>query len=637
MLRALLILVLFLAPLSASSQDFEYQALLLPEGLSENANAIIRNEQVEVEIGAVDQMTIRIKRVVTVLNEYGNGVARTWEIYDEVTKIKEQEAIFYDQLGNQLKKVKKKDFVDRSLPGSNLITDNRLRYYEYIPRDYPYTVVYTSEVESATTIFVNPWDPVPGYYVSVENSSYQLKSEAGIPVRYQESNLDSLGVEISNSELELNYKLENLSAFKKEVLSPDLESFTPKVKVALDEFSLVGVEGIASDWADFGKWQYDHLLSGKSQLSEETIAKIENLTAAAESDLEKARLIYEYVQENTRYISVQLGIGGWEPMSAAEVDKLGYGDCKALTNYTRALLASQNITSYYAVVYGDEDRRNLDASFASMQGNHVILNIPNEGEDVWLECTSQTTPFNYLGDFTDDRNVLLVKPEGGEIVKTKSYGAEENLQLSSATILLDPQGSFSADFTRKSLGVPYGNIYPLMRQSEEDQQLYYKNSWGHLRNLELREMNFTNNRVDPEFIEKLALSGERYASKAGNRILLPLHFLNPSTHDLPNDSNRRLPIEIQRGRTYQESFEFILPTGFEPESIPESVSIENEFGSFSTRIEVVEKEGRKSILLQRDYVINEGIWPTTSYEKYRDFMNQINAISKQKAVLIKTS
>ena len=53
--------------------------------------------------------------------------------------------------------------------------------------------------------------------------------------------------------------------------------------------------------------------------------------------IEKAKIVYKYMQEKTRYISVQVGIGGFKPMLAKDVDRLGYGDCKALSNYTKAL------------------------------------------------------------------------------------------------------------------------------------------------------------------------------------------------------------------------------------------------------------------------------------------------------------
>ena len=99
MSKAFPFLIFFLLPLFISSQNPEYQSILLPKELSQNANAVVRNEQIEIEIRAVDKMIIRTERVVTIFNEYGNGVARTWDIYDEVTKIRKQEARFYDELG----------------------------------------------------------------------------------------------------------------------------------------------------------------------------------------------------------------------------------------------------------------------------------------------------------------------------------------------------------------------------------------------------------------------------------------------------------------------------------------------------------------------------------------------------------
>ena len=625
--------VVFSATLSA--QDLQYQSLLIKPELTTDANAVVRNEEIEIEIEAVDKLTIRTRRVITVLNEHGENHIEAYDFYDDNSKIKDQEAVIYDKLGNEIRKFKKKNFEDRSAVGSGtLISDDRVKYMEYTAREYPYTVVYESEVQMNSTVFVRAWKPINGYYLSVERSSYTLKNPAGIPLRYEEKNLSGIKVEKSTSDYELSYSVQNLPAYNYERLSPAISNFSPHVLVALNEFSLVGVQGKATSWSEFGKWQYDHLLKGRTTLSPETVAKMSTLTSGAEDDIEKARRIYQYVQDNTRYISVQLGIGGWQPMDAVEVDQVRYGDCKALTNYTKALLESQEIESYYTVVYGGEDKTDIDKDFPSMQGNHVILNIPSEGEDIWLECTSQTTPFNYLGDFTDNRDVLVIKPEGGEIARTKTYPVKENVQETFSTISLDENGAFNATLKRMSKGIAYGEIYHINRQTEKDQALYYKKNWGHFKNMDFTEMAFINDRDVQEFTENLKFSGDRFTSKAGNRLLLPLNFLTPETYNLPRNENRKLPLEISRGRTFEDTFKYLLPAGFEAESIPENTFLETEFGNFELSVALEEKEGARTIVVKRKYVINEGLWPAESYGDFRNFMYTINSLSNQKAVIV---
>ena len=634
MLRIFSLIILSGFSVNLYSQNLDLSVLGLSNELKANANAVIRNEEIKVVVDAVDKITIYTTRTVTVLNEYGKSHTAAGHYYDKNLRIKDQKVTVYDGMGKEIRKYKQKDFRDVSAVSSNdLYTDNRVEFLDYTPTQYPYTMVYESEIQNKSSIFIRPWEPVSSYHVSVEKSSYEFQNPKNIPLRVEERNLDEKKFKKLTTGTGFIYTVENLPAYKWEFLSPDLEEYNPQLLIALNEFSLVGVQGKATNWRELGKWQYDNLLSGRNQLPPATVAKIKTLTAGAKTDVEKAEIIYQYVQDNTRYISVQLGIGGWEPMTAEEVDRLGYGDCKALTNYTKALLDSQDITSHYAVVFAGEERRDLTGNFASMQGNHVILNIPQEEEDIWLECTSQTAPFNYLGDFTDNRNVLLVKPEGGEIVKTKEYPYSENIRETYSRIEIDETGAFTANVTRTSQGVPYGDIYHLMRETKEKQVLYYKNNWGHLQNLDIKSISFENNRKNSIFTEEVAFSGERFTSRAGKSLLLPTNFFSAETYNAPRINERKRDLQIKRGFTYRDIFEFRLPAGYMTESIPQAEKIKNDFGSYEVSVTKKESEGRQLIEVIREYVVYEGSWPADSYNTFRDFMNKINSLNNQKAVL----
>ena len=107
---------------------------------------------------------------------------------------------------------------------------------------------------------------------------------------------------------------------------------------------------------------YDNLLFNKNQLSIATTTKIKDLVKDVTSPIEKAKIVYEYVQNKTRYISVQVDIGGWQPITANKVDEVSYGDCKGLTNYTKALLDVVGVKSHHVILYASNNR-NVDKNF----------------------------------------------------------------------------------------------------------------------------------------------------------------------------------------------------------------------------------------------------------------------------------
>jgi hypothetical protein len=631
-LNKLAYILLLLVSIQGFSQKNLYSSLTIPDSLRQAANAVIRLNETNISIESQRELTIIQKRIVTVLNEKGNFAVEAYSGYDKYFKIKKIEAKVYDKTGNEIKKFRKKDFVDHSaVDGGTLYSDSRVLFMNYTPIAYPYTVEFLCEVETSSTASIPSWRPLNYYYVSVVKDVYSLKDNANLGLRFKEKNLDKFNVQKTNTPTSLNYTLENTKLIKPEVLSPSFAEFTPQVLVAVENFHFYGVDGKAKNWLEFGNWINNSLLAGRDIVTEETKEHIIKITSGIEDPIERAKKVFEYVQNNTRYISVQVGIGGVQPIPALEVDQLKYGDCKGLTNYTQSLLKLADVSSYYTIVQaGSQNRVDLEEDFASLaQGNHIILAIPDDDDILWLDCTSQIHPFNFIGDFTDNRNVLVIKPDSSEIVKTKIYPDSLNYQSTLADIKLNSDGSIEAKIERGTKGTQYDSRFPLERQADKDIIEYYKEHWGYVNNLEVAKYSFDNDKSKIEFKEFINIQANNYASLNGDRLLFKPNAFNKNTFIPDRYRNRKRSLDIQRGYLDEDSFTFIIPEGYQIEALPNNVSIKNKFGEY--KFEMITNE--KTISYHRKLLIKNGKYPSNEYNEYRDFRKKIAKGDNLKIVL----
>lgn len=628
----LYLFLLCFSTISIKAQN-TYTSLLIPDNLKENANSVVRFQSVNISISSERQMNVKKRKVITILNKRGQNNVDAIEYYDRSNKVVSIEATVYNVVGKEIKKIKRKDFIDQSVAdGFSIYSDDRKVYLDYTPTEYPYTVVYESECQTSNTAFIMPWYPTDDYFESVEKSEYTITYPSGLGFKYKELNFNDKVFVKTEKENSLSYVAENLVAEKPEDNSPSFDKIVPMVFFSLEKFNLEGVQGTAKSWSEFGKWMYSSLLSDTEDISDETKLKIKELVGKETDPLKKAKIIYQYVQDKTRYVSIQLGIGGWKPMLAKDVDRLGYGDCKALSNYTRILLKAVGVESYYTIIYGDDSSRSLNQDFVSMQGNHVVLALPVNDKLSFLECTSQVKPFGFEGDFTDDRYALIVKPDKGEIVKTNNYNDKASPQYIKGSYTINENGDLTATVKIVSKGIQYDNRYMIENKSKEDVDEYYKTTFFWINNLKMDKIKFNNNKENIDFTEDLQMNAVGYASKNGTMMMLPINVFNQNPNVPQRYRNRKNQLEISRGFYDEDEVEVNLPSGYIVDAKPENVVIDDKFGSYKMELIAVSPS---KLIYKRSFLLKKGMYEKSEYENYRKFREQIAKTDNAKIVIVK--
>ncbi|HAL82675.1 MAG TPA: hypothetical protein DCO83_10910 [Mucilaginibacter sp.] len=607
--------------LAEAQQNFD--ASLIPKELLPYASSVVRDKEETVEVQGLDNTIYHIKEAVTILNKNGDDQAHIEIEHDKSRVIKYVKGVVYNEFGKQTAKFSESDFDDNSAwDGFSLFTDTRVKHYSPSVIQYPYTIAYEYELRLKQTLGLPDWDPTPEIGTAVEKSTFTFSCKPDFNIRYKENNITSK-VTISKNLAGLKtftWQAENLKAIKNEPYSPYSKNYLSSVQIAPQNFSYYGIGGSFTNWSELGKWIYDKLVADRQVLPAETIEHIKDITKDIADPKLKAKKIYEYMQYKTHYISVQLGIGGIQPFLAADVDKQNYGDCKALVNYTQALLKAVNIDSYYCVVKsGRAFKVGMPADFPDVEGDHIILCLPFKNDTTWADCTSQTNPFGYLGDFTDDRTVLACTPEGGKLMHTPKYTTENNLQSRKASFVINEAGELSGSMSTIFKGAEYDDRDYLLDEAKTERVKMLQKVYA-LNNMDIESLDLKQDKsFDPSTTETIKLRARDYASLTDGKYYFMLNPANRIEEPPRQVRNRLNSVYINRGHTQLDEITYSVPAGYHLEKEPLNVAIDKPFGKFTATLTLT---GNK-LLYKRHLQIIDGSYSKDTYQDLVDFYQSV--------------
>jgi transglutaminase-like putative cysteine protease len=610
----------------------KYPASLIPVGMTDNANAVFRNDQTFVEIISPSKIIVKRSYAITILKESAISYSILNILYNKFQKLSDITVTIYKASGEKEKRIKNEDILDLSaIDGNTVYSDNRRKYIDPKYQTYPFTV----EVEYTTTyssaFFLPSWSVFKGYNISVEQAGFIIDYPTTYELRYIENRIDPGKRSILIPEKKrIEWFISNFKARNPEPFSPNEEDSYPGVTVSPVNFEIENYSGNLNNWKDFGIF-ISELNKGKDNLPQETRIKMNELVKDCKNDYEKIKIIYEYAQKKNRYISVQVGIGGWQPIDAETVDRLSYGDCKALSNYTKSMLEAVGIKANYVLVGAGDHAPVITPEFSRNAFNHVIVCVPLKQDSIWLECTNSFFPAGYLGSFTDDRYVLIIEGENSRLVRTPIFSLNDNVINTSGEVILTPDGNATASYSQSYCGAFYGDYLRLKQITEKDR---FDAIVQQIKIPSFKIVNYSiqdNETRKPSLQLNLKLDLTNNATIMGNRLILKLSQFNSVT-DVPRFVRKRESnLEIRRNKVENDTVTYQIPDGFRVEAMPAPAEIKTDFGHY--RCNAVLKD--RSIQLVRQLQIYKTNAMPARYNEFRDFLEKVAALDNAKCVLIK--
>ena len=536
--------------------------------------------------------------------------------------------------------VKEKDAVEQSAAYSELISDARIKYLSIPGGEAGSVIGYEYQQRWRPFLYEDQW--VFQETMPVRVSRYTLRLPAGW--EYQSYWANHEKIEPARNGNDIVWEIKDIPAIQREDLMPPFRAIAGRMAL---HFFGSGHEA-ASSWKSIGQW-YASLTSDRRASTPELHNQAVALAGGGQSTTrEKILRLALWVQKNIRYVAVEVGIGGRQPHTAAEIYQHHYGDCKDKVTLLSEMLKEVGINSDYVLIHSVRQYVQPEApSIGSF--NHVIIAIqlpdgtPTDGLQALFTDSRKRTLL--LFDPTDDMvplgdlpwelqqtEALLVGPDGGELFLTPLLPPKANSLIRAGKLKLDPNGSLSGQIDEQRTGA-MGTTYraELLARNGSDRAKTIENLMGTmsasytLTQAEVAEMSDV---TQPLFV-RYGFTAPEYAKKAGDLLLVRPRVIGQKNWPVMEGNKRLYPVENDSASFQKDVFEIELPGGYEVDELPDPVNASYDFAEYHSKVEA----NGNTLKYSREYVVKQVWVPTTRLDDLKKFYRQIAADEKSTAVL----
>lgn len=524
--------------------------------------------------------------------------------------------------GKVLRKLKKKELTTRNILSYQAFhQDDLITEFELYWNQFPYRIEYDYSISEEEFIYTAYWSPILFSDVPSINSVLTVN----IPSDYEFTINQTPTLSFEEKEMESRkiyvWKTTFSGKLQEELHAPPSKELYPSVRLIPSKFQY-GVEGSTESWADIGQWQ-KALNEGTDALPETEKKIIQDLIKGTQDKKEITRILYHYLQDHTTYVNVAIDVGGLKSYPASYVCRNKYGDCKALTSYMKAMLKSVGIESSYSIIHAGDNSPKIQAEFPSLQFNHVILSVPLEDDTIWLENTSQTSPFNYIGTFTQNRYALAENGSQSKLVKTPKLKPSDVLVQRNLAFTIDSSAQWQAIISDKLQGDACQKFRYIVANYNSKKQTSELLEYIDIDGFSLKEWEVLDAHRDSTFVH-LEIKGN---CKSPIRKIGDMEVINPLRIGIPKfeaPSKRTLDVRINFPINQSDKTAYKIKNLIEKEIVlPEGLALKTDYGQYITKYQQTEN----GLEIQEQFILFE---QEISLEKYPDFYEFLEAISKHK-------
>ncbi len=368
---------------------------------------------------AIDKAEYKVQKKIYIADEKGKDLAYIRIGASDYIEFKSASVQIFDEKGKRKGRYKKKHFSEFKSSGNGIVGTDDISFLLNLSSSIstPFTIELEYTQIFHSLFFWPAWNPQES--IPVVETSYTVIAPSDYPFHsFSPSGLEG----VKESDNSTVWRQANLLPYPDESSMPIEVYDEHRVFFTASNFELDQYSGSSTSWnsiADF----YEKLARTQYVLDRALISDLDLRTSATLRDT--ISQIYEYVQHNTRYVGMELGVHGWKPHTSQWVCENKYGDCKDLATFFISILRQYFIEAY-PVLIRTRGSGYIYPEFPDDRFNHVIACVPLPDDTLWVDCTWDDGRIDIIPESDQGCNVVVVGAKGPVFTQTPVQKPELN-------------------------------------------------------------------------------------------------------------------------------------------------------------------------------------------------------------------
>lgn len=603
-------LILLLPSVDTKAQSVEEMRRLFPDKLAVFSN-INRSVEITYKKGIPYAEANEVSEMM-ILDDKANGIYNKDKVYhSSFNELKKVEAYTLVPEGTGTKKIKVTEFKTQSATSHGVFYDDAKETSFDYPRmmkgsiSHVETDHYNKDIRFLSTFYFSN-------YLPSHSATYSITYPDDVDIRYIIRNDDKKMVTVKETQKGKKKKLEftanDIKNYEYFGDGTSIPYYALHVLVYVASYKNDnGTVPVFSSLDELYKWNAD-FLTNVNLVTDANLKMItDSICANKKTDWQKAQSIYQWVQNNVKYVAFEDGLEGFVPRQAADVYSKRYGDCKDMASILTAMLKLSGLEAYFTWI----GTRSIPYTYTEVPlpvtDNHMISAVKIDKSWIFLDATDPNCIFGMPTSGIQDKEALIsISKEKYELVKVPVMPAAKSI-ITDSTSLTISNNTLMGKSSVQYLGYFGNDIYNNLQFNKgDDERVYARRRMAKGSNKFIMQdysihLTDTSNRI--AYINA-GFEIPDYVKSIGTEIYINLNLEKLFNQSVVDTVKRKVPIENDFLYTINQVHTLKIPAGYESDYTPKNVSFNNGLIDFSIvyKLTASEISATQQLVLKKLYI-----------------------------------